>query len=125
MLLDSYLDFFYAEEILQRLPEVVHKMCEGCLQDSLSQTDHTCINMTKREQLSLYFEDILGVINEEDILLKWRASASTVDNVSSEYLAMYELKLNCQAWRETMKTTSWKYRMIKTILQLINLERCF
>ena len=68
LMITSYLDVFYAEEILAHLPAVVRRMCEGCLIDSLSQRDHTCIDINAQEQLSLYFDDILAVIDERVIL---------------------------------------------------------
>jgi hypothetical protein len=124
-LLDSYLDYFYAKEILYRLPEAMKRMCEGCAVDSLSQTDHTCITLTTRQQLSLCFEDCLRVIDENNIVLKWREAVSPLENVSPEYLAMYELKLTCVDWRETMKTPAWKYRLLKLSAQLLRLEKYF
>ena len=120
---DSYLDFFYAKEILTRLPLVIKQKCEGCQLDSLSQRDHTCLSLTKRQQLSLYIEDILQVIDEQDILVKWREAVATFE--SPEYIALYELKFKCVDWRDTMKTPSWKYRLIKTSAQLLRFERYF
>lgn len=124
-LLESYLDFFYAKEIIYRLSEVVKQTCEGCALESLSQMDHTCVMMTKRQQLSYYFEDVLKAIDEQDILGKWKESVASLEDVSPEYLAMYELKLHCADWRDTMKTSEWKYRMIKMAVQVMRLERCF
>ena len=122
-LLESYLDFFYAKEILYRLPLVLKRTCEGCLWDSLSQTDHTCLNLIKRQKLSLYFEDVLSVIDEQDIMLKWREAVSPLEDVSPAFLAIYQLKLNCVDWRETMKTPDWKYRLIKLSAQLLRLDK--
>ena len=122
-LLESYLDFFYAKEILYRLPMVMKQKCEGCLWGSLSQTDHDCVSLTKRQQLSFCFEDILRVIDEQDILLKWREAVATLE--SSEYIAFYELKLSCKDWRNTMKTPGWKYRLIKLTAQLMRLDKYF
>lgn len=122
-LLDSYLDFFYAKEILYRLPSVIKQTCQGCLWGSLSQTDHACVNLTKRQQLDLYFEDILRVIDEEDILVKWRETVTRLE--SPVYIALYELKVTCVDWRATMKTPVWRKRMIHMAVQLMRLERNF
>ena len=124
-LLNAYLDFFYAKEILRILPDVIQQKCEGCQLDSLSQTDHTCQDLTKRQQLTVYLEDILPLIDEQDILSKWKAAASILDEVSPEYIAMFELKLRCVDWRTTMKTLAWKERMIRMAVQLSCLERCW
>ena len=85
-LLESYLDFFYAQEILYRLPIVVKRTCQGCLLDSLSQTDHTCLNLTKRQQLSLYFEDVLSEIDEQHIMLKWREAVYPIEDMSPTFI---------------------------------------
>ena len=124
-LLESYLDFFYAKEIVLRLSDVIKQKCGGCALDSLSQRDHTCLSLTKRQQLSLYFEDILKIIDEEAILSTWREHVITLNDISQAYSSMYELKLNCKDWRETMKTQTWKYRLIKLAAQLMCLKRCF
>lgn len=68
------------------------------------------VMMTKRQQLSLK---------------KWRGTAACLQDISSEYIAMFELKLNCTDWRETMKTSEWKYPMIKMVVKLMRLERYF
>lgn len=124
-LLDSYLDFFYAKEIILRLSDVIKRKCEGCALDSLSQRDHTCLSLTKRQQLSLYFEDVLKIIDEEAILSTWKEHVTALDDISPDFIAIYELKFNCKDWRDTMKTSSWKYRLIKLSAQLLRLERCF
>lgn len=124
-LLDSYLDFFYAKEIILRLSDVIKRKCEGCALDSLSQRDHTCLSLTKRQQLSLYFEDVLQIIDEEAILSTWKEHVTALDDISPDFIAIYELKFNCKDWRDTMKTSSWKYRLIKLSAQLLRLERCF
>lgn len=124
-LMDSYLDFFYAKEILRHLPKVIQQKCEGCQLDSLSQTDHTCLDLTKRQQLSRYLDEILQVIDEQDILFKWKSAVSILEDVSPGYIAMFELKIRCIDCRETMKTEAWKYRMVKLADQLLRLERCF
>ena len=116
-LLDSYLDFFYAKEILYQLPIVVKRMCQGCLWDSLSQTHHTCLNLSKRQQLSLYFEDVLTEIDEQYIMLKWREAVYPLKDMTPTFLEAYEL--NCLDCRESMKTSDWKNRMIKLSRQLL------
>ena len=122
-LLDSYLDFFYAKEILRCQSQIVHRLCEGCQIESLSQTDHSCVLLNQQQQLMLYFENILSEIDQCDILINWREAATQI--ASPEYIAMYELKLNCPDWRETMKTPSWKQRIMKLTSQLRSLEKYF
>ena len=122
-LLNSYLDFFYAKEILWCQPQIVRRMCEGCQIESLSQTDHSCVLLSQQQQLILYFENILSEIDECDILIKWREAASQI--ATPEYIAMYELKLNCPDWRQTMKTPSWKKRIMQKTSQLRSLDKYF
>ena len=121
--LESYWDFFYAREIATRLPAVMLQKCDGCSVNSLSQREHTCLALTKREQLSLYFEDVLQVTDERHILLQWRDAVSSLADVTPEYRALYELKLNDPDWRATMKTQNWTNRMIHMAAQLTHLER--
>lgn len=124
-LLQSYWDVFYAQEILHCLPSVIQRNCEGCTFESLSQQDHTCDHLTRRQQLDLYFEDVLFSIDERDILLRWTEAVSSLPEVTQEYRALYQLKLNDPNWRATMKTPVWRNRMIHMVVQLIRLERYF
>ena len=122
-LLDSYLDFYYAKEMLRCQSQIVHRLCEGCQIESLSQTDHSCVLLNQQQQLMLYFENILPEIDECDILINCREAASQI--ASPEYIAMYELNLNCPDWRETMKTPNWKQRIMKQTSQLRSLDKYF
>ena len=122
-LLESYWDVCYAREILRRLPEVIRQQCVGCQLDSLSQRDHNCMCHSHREQLHLYFEDVLACINEADIVLKWREITEAMPLVTFEHRTLYEVKLNDTHWRVTMKTPSWRRRMIRMAGQLMQLER--
>ena len=103
--------------------QVVRRLCEGCQIESLSQTDHSCVLLSQQQQLILYFENILSEIDECDILINWREAASQI--VTPEYIAMYELKLNCPDWRQTMKTPSWKKRIMQLTSQLRSLDKYF
>lgn len=124
-LMQSYFDFFYAKEISRIMYTVFKKKCEGCQHSCLSQMDHTCLTLSNKQLLELYFEDILNIIDECDILMRWEASISALD-VSPELLEMYKLKIYCKDWRETdMKTSNWKTKMINMTVQLLKLERRF
>ena len=121
-LLESYWDVCYAREILRRLPEAIRRQCVGCQLESLSQRDHTCTCHSYSEQLHMYFEDVLACISEADILMKWTDSTATLE-MTSEDRALYEMKLKDPHWRITMKTPSWRRRMIRMAGQLAHLER--
>ena len=120
LMVTSYLDVVYAEEILAHLPEVVRRMCEGCLIDSLSQRDHTCIDINAQEQLTLYFDDILAVIDERDILSKWKDAVASLKDVSQEYLARVELQVNRH---NTVKPTAWRQRMLTFATRIHHLNK--
>ena len=125
-LMDSYFDFLYAKAISIKSCSVFEKMCEGCENGYLSQRCHTCLSLSKRERLELYFDEILKDIDEEDVLIQWTEAVNCLDDISSELIYMYKLKLSCKDWRETdMKTQCWKTRMIKMVNQIWLLERSF
>lgn len=124
-LLQSYFDFVYAKEISLKMYSVFRKKCVGCQHSRLSQLDHTCLKLTEKQQLELYFEDVLREIDESNILLKWSETVSSLD-VPSALLDMYKLKIYCRDWRETdMKTNAWRHKMIRLVIQLILLENRF
>ncbi|KAL4231500.1 hypothetical protein ACF0H5_009078 [Mactra antiquata] len=121
-LLQSYFDFFYAKEISLNMYAVFKKKCVECQQSRLSQLDHTCIKLTNKQQLELYFEDILKEVDETQILVKWNETISVMD-ISPELIEMFKLKIYCRDWRETdMKTLQWTTKMINMTIQLLSLE---
>jgi hypothetical protein len=124
-LLQTYFDFFYAKAISDKMCMVFKKKCLGCVNEWLSQTDHTCLTLTTQQLLNLYLEDILQEVDQTEILSQWNQSASILD-VSAELLEMFKLKIYCKDWRDTdMKTSQWRTKMIKTAVQIKLLEQRF
>ena len=83
--------------------------------------DHSCLALSKTDQLKLFFEDILLVVDEYEILRNWERSTSLleVDGIAG----LFRLKIYCRDWRETdMKSLVWKSKMIRMIEQLLRLE---
>ena len=120
-LLESYFEFFYAQEIVKRTYGVVKKNCSGCQLGCLSQTDHSCLY--PREQLESYWEEILGEVDEMEILRKWDSAVSVLRDVSPELVSVYKLKIDCRDWRDTdMKTEAWNSKMYKLSRQLMALK---
>ena len=102
---------------------VFKKKCFGCEQSRLSQLDHTCITLTNKQQLELYFEDILLEVDESNILMKWREAATAVLGVSEELLEISKQKIYSKEWHETvMKTLHWKTKMIQMTVHVLLLE---
>lgn len=117
-LLQSYFDFFYAKEISDKMYNVFKQKCFGCQNFRLSQMDHTCLRLADDQQLEIHFEDVLGDVDESDILLKWNSAVSRLD-IHSEVLEMFRLKIYCKDWREMdMKTAEWRTKMINMTIQL-------
>lgn len=125
LIMNSYFDFLYAKAICQELPAVLKHICEGCVHGKLSQTKHDCMTLTQLEQLEYAFDDIVKVIDENSILMKWEESVACID-IPKEVLALYRLKVYCKDWRETdMKTPQWRQRMISLSSQILELENRF
>lgn len=126
LLLDSYFDFFYAKAITSSMYSVFKKMCFGCKKGYLSQMDHSCLSLSDREQLELYFDDIIKVIDEDEILIKWNEAVSCMADISPALIAMYKLKIDCKDWRTAdMKNQSWKSKTIKMVFQILRLDKQF
>lgn len=71
LLLESYFNVLYAKAMLSVMKTVVKDMCDGCQYGSLSQTKHTCLVLSKEEQLNRYFEQIVNAVYEDYILAQW------------------------------------------------------
>lgn len=124
-ILESYVDFFYAREILDVMNDIFKKKCDGCANGYLSQRDHTCI-LSSREQLDLYFDDVLRELDETSIIVKWYDAVCLIDYIPSALVDMYKLKLDCCDWRETsMKSLAWKKNIIQMTITILHLETRF
>ena len=120
-LLESYFDFCYAKSIKDNMLTVFKKKCFGCLHDSLSQTDHTCLTFSRKEQLELYFDEVLQHLDENEILRQWEETVSSFAN--ADFVNLYKLKFYCRDWRETdMRCATWKTKMVKLVFELFQLE---
>lgn len=121
--LEFYFEFFYAKEIVTRMYTVVKQNCVGCQRSYLSQRNHSCLSLTDKELLHLYWEDILLEVDETDILRHWDTAVLCLRDVSLEFVNMYKLKINCRDWRKTdMKTVEWNSKMYKLSCQLLALK---
>ena len=90
---------------MDNLNDAIKKKCYGCVTNKLSQTDHTSWNLTGKEWLHRFFEDILYNVDENETLQRWEESVSVCEE--KELVVMYRLKLFCRDWRETdMKTSA-------------------
>lgn len=122
-LLESYFDFLYAKEIMNKMHAVFKKNCAGCQEGKLSQLSHACLSLTEYQQLDLYLEDILREVNEPEILRNWNSAVSLIPDIMPELVDMYKLKIYCRDWRETdMKTLFWKTEMYRLTCELIRLK---
>jgi hypothetical protein len=125
-LLESYWDFFYARHVLDGMNGIIKTKCTGCQNGYLSQREHSCLSLTKHEQLEMYFDDIVLGVHEEYVIMQWCLAVSQIDTFPQEVVSSYKLKLKCQDWRETdMKSEQWKKRIINMCVRLYYLENRF
>lgn len=108
-LLDSCFDFFYAQEISSMMYTVVKNRCDGCLSGHLSQTKHTCLAISKRELLTLYFEDMINAADKRSVLSRWETAAKELDDITDEDMDMYKRSIS-DRWREKMYTIILRFR---------------
>ena len=122
-LLDLYFDTTYAETITSTMNTVIKTLCVGCQLGKLSQKQHECLSLSKKEQLILYFEEILKAVDEEYVLIRWEQNVRREGVASSEQIDFYKLKIYCKDWIESdMKTENWKRKMMKMSLLCIRFE---
>ena len=122
-LLDLYFDTAYADTITSTMNTVIKTLCVGCQRGKLSQKQHECLSLSKKEQLILYFEEILKAVDEEYVLIRWEQNVRREGVVSSELIDFYKLKIYCKDWRESdMKTENWKRKMMKMSMLCIRLD---
>ena len=125
LLLESYFQYFYAKDIISRMYTVFKENCIGCERGYLSQRDHECLSTTESEQLELYFDDILSMVKQEDVLKQWNQHVHLL-NISSKLIDMYRQNNCFTNWRKIDTiTVTWKKKMIRNVLNILQLERVF
>ena len=97
--LESIFDFFYAQEILNKMHRVIKSNCLGWQHGRLSQLNHTCLSLSEHKQLELYFDDIHLEVIEMNVLRHWDTAVSVMQVISPEFVYMYKLKIYCRDWR--------------------------
>lgn len=108
-LLDSCFNFFYAQEISSVMYTVVKSRCDGSQSGHLSQTNLTCLAMSERELLTLYFEDMINAEDKRTILSRWETAAKELDDITDEDMDMYKRSI-FDRWREKMYTMILRFR---------------
>lgn len=126
-LLQSYLDFSYAKEMVELVPRAIQDVCFGCQSYSSSENEHCCLIMTFDQKVQVSFDIILQQINEDLVLFRWNQLIQPLENtISPEELSSFRFKVYSDEWRSTcMKTAQWKTHILKLIVKLHHLERVF
>lgn len=124
-LMESFWTFSYAEELIKTMISVYRKECEGCRNGWQSQKDHMCLDVTNRYQLECYFDRIVKLIDEKNVLDRWEKHTTPL-NLTPSLLHLYRLKIYCEDWRQVdMKTDYWETSMVDTVLRILQLETRF
>lgn len=129
MIMNSYFDFIYAKALYEIKGVTMKKSCYGCEINHPSQTQHDCLmNYAEYDddddayRLDLYFEDMLKVVNEQDIIQSWD-DIVRVSNISHEIIDLHKMVISSKDFLEVMKTEQWKNKMKKMILTISRLEK--
>ena len=73
-----------------------------------------------------YYHAMVQNLSLENILNKWQDIAIGMDNVPSQILVAYTLKLYNDEWRANMlQCHSWRESMIKMVIRMSHLEKYF
>ena len=121
MLMDSYFDFIFAKAMFECLPTIIRDNYYGCEIDHPSQLQHHCVMYDQEESIYMYFEELLTVVNQDEILLSWTDIVDSLD-ISPELVALHKLKIYDKDCLETMKTEQWKTKIRKMIISISYIE---
>ena len=119
--LGFYFDFIYVREMINVMSGVFRRQCSGCQHGFLSQMSHPCLRLSTRDQVDLYFEDILREVCQTNILEQWCETVSNMSHIPSELVDVYKVKLDSR----DITTDAWKWRMVNMVATLCQLEKRF
>ena len=123
LLLDSYFNFFFAKAVHVAKNKVFHKICDGCKNGYLSQTDHLCLVKGEETLLTVYFIDILDAVNVNFVIQQWESAVRDLNSSSPGLIELCKLKYTCKDWIYTDK--NWQKKIIDTVGRISKLERRF
>ncbi len=122
--LKSLLEISYAQHLTKVIKELATRDCYGCQIDHPSQTEHYICTMTPfSEQVDLYLETALTVLNENLVILTWFDYLVKVQpQVRYHEISQY-LNIN---WRwNTWIDDTWKANMALMLQELEEDPYCY
>lgn len=121
MLMNSFLDFIYAQTLLEVKHLVIRKRCFKCLIDD--STQHNCImsDLFYDDECAIYFEELLSEVDENQIILSWEEMVRKL-NISSDIVELHKKVVSSVEYLAVMKTEQWKKKIKKTMQVILNTE---
>lgn len=122
LLFESVLKFEYAKALLTKLPSAQKFYCSGC---QWKTEEHQCLKLSTDQQLELWFDNLLALIDEGFIIQAIRKNISAFDFINEGLCHDFIDKLSNDQWRIEMKTEKWKNSLLETAIRLTHLESRF
>lgn len=119
LLLESFFNYIYAREIASKMHCMFRIKCFGCQNACLSQLKHDCLVLTKKQQLEMYLDDILCMIEKENVLREWETAISTLDILPDEKQC-FERKVYSECYH---KSETWKFKILQMTINVVVLDR--
>lgn len=109
----------YAGFIAFTLRRLLPEKCYGCQVDHPSQVQHdVCLMMEPEEQVNIYFQEVLSMLNEEAVLDFWHHWLTF--NLDPPAHPLEYIKYTCEDWRETTwKNEEWEVDIKQRVLDYL------
>lgn len=123
MLMNSFLDFIYAQALLEVKHLVIRKHCFKCLNDYFTQHDCIMSDLFYDDNcaIGIYFEEMLSEVDENKIILSWEKMVRKL-NISSDIVELHKKVVSSVEYLAVMKTEQWKKKIKKTMQVILNTE---
>lgn len=122
LLFESVIKFEYAKALLSNLPSATKFYCTGC---QLKTIEHQCLMLTTDQQLELWFDNLLALVDEGYIIQAIKKSTFAFDFIDEELRHDFIDKLTNDQFRIEMKTEDWKNSLLQTAIRISHLESRF
>ena len=87
--------------------------------------DHECIMLSTEQQLELWFDNLLSLIDEGHVIQAIRKNIAAFDFIDADVSKDFIDKLSNDELRVGMKTEKWKKSLLQTAIRVYQLESRF
>lgn len=124
--LESILKIEYAKAIIVNIPAVQRINCPGCQANSTLEQLHQCLSITTEEKLKAWFNDILAVLDDAQVIEQYMKCTELLDCIETKTKEHFKARISDFQWLLMLKgSDKWRQTVKNAAIKLVQLEARF